>query len=237
MIATIGKVIETPGSLTIQTARPDAENLSDTVTVLWQDCRTISPEQRRKAWALIGEIAAATGYIGQGDKSDLNTMLKAEFLRARIDKLQAEAIKAFSLSDVDMTTARLYIDWLVEFCVVNDIPTKQPLVEYAEDIGAYIYACVMHKQCAVCGRRPSDLHHWERVGMGADRTEINHIGLMCEPLCRVHHTECHTMAQAEFDEKYHIYPIKIDEKIAKLYKLGRKSNEQADNHRKSDARR
>ena len=38
-------------------------------------------------------------------------MLKAEFLRARIDKLQAEAIKAFSLSDVDMTTAWLYIDW------------------------------------------------------------------------------------------------------------------------------
>ena len=28
MIATIGKVIEQPGSLTIQTARPDAENLS-----------------------------------------------------------------------------------------------------------------------------------------------------------------------------------------------------------------
>ena len=157
MIATIGKVIEQPGSLTIQTARPDSENLSDTVTVLWQDCRTISPEQRRKAWALIGEIAAATGYIGQGDKSDLNTMLKAEFLRARIDKLQAEAIKAFSLSDVDMTTARLYIDWLVEFCVINDIPTKQPLVEYAEDIGAYIYACVLHKQCAVCGRRPTSL--------------------------------------------------------------------------------
>lgn len=145
MIATIGKVIEQPGSLTIQTARPDAENLSDTVTVLWQDCRTISPEQRRKAWALIGEIAAATGYIGQGDKSDLNTMLKAEFLRARIDKLQAEAIKAFSLSDVDMTTARLYIDWLVEFCVVNDIPTKQPLVEYAEDIGR-VYLCLRDAQ-------------------------------------------------------------------------------------------
>ena len=43
MIATIGKVIEQPGSLTIQTARPDAENLSDTVTVLWQDCRTVAP--------------------------------------------------------------------------------------------------------------------------------------------------------------------------------------------------
>lgn len=45
------------------------------------------------------------------------------------------------------------------------------------------------------------------------------------------------MAQADFDAKYHIQPVKIDEKIAKLYKLGRKSNEQADNHRESDAGR
>lgn len=237
MIATIGRVLESPAGVSVITTRPDAENLSDRVTILWQDNRQISPDQRRKAWALIGEIAAATGYIGRGEAEDLNTTLKSEFLRARIDKLQAEAIKAFSLSDVDMTTARLYIDWLVEFCVVNDIPTKRPLVELAEDIGAYMYACLLHKQCAVCGARPCDLHHWERVGMGADRTEINHIGMLAEPLCRVHHTECHTMAQTVFDNKYHIQPIKIDDKIAKKYKLqkGEKKNEQVDNHRQPDA--
>lgn len=61
MIATIGKVIEQPGSLTIQTARLDAENLSDTVTVLWQDCRTISPEQRRKAWAQTTQKSIISG--------------------------------------------------------------------------------------------------------------------------------------------------------------------------------
>lgn len=236
MIATVGKVAESPEGLTITTTRPDVENLSDEVTVLWQDCRRISPDQRRKAWALIGEIAAFAGYSA-GERSDLNTTLKQEFLRARIDKLQVEAIKAFSLSDVDMTTARMYIDWLVEFCVVNDVPTKIPLVEYAEDIGAYMYACLLHKQCAVCGKRPCDLHHWERIGMGANRDDMSHIGMLCEPLCRVHHGECHTMAQTAFDGKYHIQPVKIDEKIAKLYKLGRKTDEQADHHRQPDARR
>ena len=222
MITTIGTVnIDRSGAL-IRTNRPPESDLSDTVTVIWQDKRAITPEQRRKAWALIGEIAAASGYRS-GEREDVNRLLKAEFLRARFDRLQADAIRAFSLSDIDMTTARMYIDFLVEFCVENNVPTRVPLVEYAEDVEKYVYACCTAKQCAVCGARPADLHHWERIGMGADRREINHIGLRCEPLCRIHHNECHTMAQEDFDQLYHIEPVKIDERIAKVYKLNRRN--------------
>lgn len=222
MIATIGRIAsEGRDGVTIATARPPADNLSDEVTVLWQDRRLISPEQRRKAWALIGEIAAASGYLSQGDKSDLNATLKGEFLRARIDTLQAEAIRAFSLSDVDMTTARLYIDWLVEFVVVNSIPTKQPLYELSEDVNAYVYACLMHKRCAVCGK-PCDLHHVDRVGMGRNRETMNHVGLRCLPLCREHHQEAHRIGDAALMDKYHLQSIVIDDKIARLYRLGRR---------------
>lgn len=222
MIATIGRIAsEGRDGVTIATARPPADNLSDEVTVLWQDRRLISPEQRRKAWALIGEIAAASGYLSQGDKSDLNATLKGEFLRSRIDTLQAEAIRAFSLSDVDMTTARLYIDWLVEFVVVNSIPTKQPLYDLAEDVNAYVYACLMHKRCAVCGK-PCDLHHVDRVGIGRNRDTMNHVGLRCLPLCREHHQEAHRIGDAALMDKYHLQSIVIDDKIARLYRLGRR---------------
>lgn len=221
MIATTGRAYEYRGGVVVQTARPPADNLSDEVTVLWQDRRLISPEQRRKAWALIGEIAAASGYLGQHDKEDLNATLKAEFLRSRMDKLQAEAIRAFSLADVDMTTARLYIDWLVEFAVVNGIPTHQPLWELAEDIPAYVYACLMHRRCAVCGRK-ADLHHVTRVGMGGDREELCHIGMDCLPLCREHHMEAHQHGDGALLDRYHLEPVKIDEKIARLYRLGKR---------------
>lgn len=222
MITTIGTAEQERGGVVIRTNRPPETNLSDTVTVIWQDRRTITPEQRRKAWALVGEIAAASGY-SSSEREGVNRLLKAEFLRARFDRLQADAIRAFSLSDIDLTTARLYIDYLVAFCVENNVPTRVPLVEYAEDVGRYVYACCTVKQCAVCGARPADLHHWERIGMGADRREVNHIGLRCEPLCRTHHNECHAMAQEDFDRRYHLEPVKIDERIAKVFRLNRRN--------------
>lgn len=223
MIATIGTAYDYKGGAAIKTERPPVDHLSDQVTILWQDSRDISPEQRRKAWALIGEISAAYGYLSNQDKQQVNQNLKSEFLMARIDKLQAEAIKAFSLSDVDMTTARMYIDFLVEFVVSNGIPTKEPLQELADDVQAYVYHCAISKVCAVC-RKKCDLHHVDRVGLGRNRDEINHIGMDALPLCREHHIEAHQHGDQALLDKYHLVTITIDEKIAKLYKLGKKED-------------
>ena len=234
MLATIGKAFDHKGAVAVKTVRPPADNLSDEVVVLWTDKRIISPEQRRKAWALIGEIAAAYGYIAQGDKTLINQNLKGEFLRARIDKLQAEAIRAFSLSDVDMTTARMYIDYLIEFVVVNGIPTKEPLQELADDVQAYVYHCAVNKVCAVC-RRHAGIHHVDAVGMGRNRDDIVHVGMEALPLCwgvNGHHQELHQIGNKAFLAKYHLIPIVIDEKIAKLYKLGKGvPHEQDHDHR------
>ena len=222
MLTTIGKAYDHKGAIAVKTVRPPAPNLSDEVTVIWHDDRLISPEQRRKAWALIGEIAAAYGYLAPGDKSTINQNLKGEFLRARIDKLQAEAIRAFSLSDVDMTTARMYIDYLIEFVVVNGIPTKEPLQELADDVQSYVYHCAMNKVCCVC-RKHAGIHHVDAVGMGRNRDTINHLGMQALPLCwgaNGHRQEAHQLGNGAFRAKYHLGPITIDEKIVKLYKLG-----------------
>ena len=173
---------------------------------------------------MIGEIAAAYGYLAQGDKTTINANLKGEFLRARLDKLQQEAIRAFSLSDVDMTTARLYIDFLIEFVIVNGISTKEPLQELADDVQAYVYHCAMNKVCAVC-RKHAGIHHIDTVGMGRNRDTINHLGLQALPLCwgvNGHHQEAHQLGDNAFMAKYHLEPILIDEKIVKLYKIGSK---------------
>ena len=58
---TAGKVLEGPGGLLVSTSRPAVDNLSDNVMVIWQDKRCISPEQRRKAYALMGEISIWSG--------------------------------------------------------------------------------------------------------------------------------------------------------------------------------
>ena len=149
MIATNGTAYEYKGGMAIKTTRPPAENLSDQVVVLWQDSRGISPEQRRKAWALIGEISAAYGYLSAGDREQLNADMKRQFLIQRMDELTAEAIKRFSLSDCDQTTARLYITYLIDFVIEHDIPTKEMTAELCEDIEAYVYQCMIHKRCCI----------------------------------------------------------------------------------------
>lgn len=225
MITTSGKAYDHKGGIAVKTKRPPVDNLSDEVMVLWRDKREISPEQRRKSWALIGEISAAYGYLNASDKRQLNGDMKRKFLLERMDELTADAIRRFSLADVDMTTARLYIDFLVSFVVEHGIPTKEPLAQLAEDVEAYVYACMMNNVCAVC-RRKAELHHVDRVGMGRSRDDICHIGMEALPLCREHHMEAHNHGDVKLLEKYHLATITIDEKIAKQYKLGKKGNEQ-----------
>lgn len=183
----------------------------DDVQVGLEDGRKITPEQRRKAFALVGEIAAWSGY----EKDEAHLMLKHEFITRHLEQLQREL---FSLSDCDITTAREYISYLIDFCLMMDVPTKMPLVELCDDVQRYVYSCLIHKKCAVCGKK-AELHHVDRVGMGNNRNEIQHIGRDCLPLCREHHTEVDHIGDDALCARYHFTPVPIDERIVKTYRL------------------
>jgi hypothetical protein len=195
----------------VQTTRPDIPNLSDEVTVIWQDNRHITPEQRRKAWALMTEIAAFQGQ----DKEDTYAEQRSAFTLKHLETLQDGL---FHLSSATVTTARAFITMLVEIIIEYGIPTKEPLYGLCDDIQRYVYACLMNKKCAVCGRK-TELHHVTKIGMGRNRREIDHIGMLALPLCRDHHDEAHRIGETAFQEKYHLVPIEIDQKIAKKYGL------------------
>lgn len=189
------------------------------VEIILPDGRRISPEQRRKVYALIGEVAEyVDGIRNAGTIESAKKTLKMEFMLSRMEGMER---RLFSLANCDVTTAREFINFLVEFVIENDIPTRVPLIENCEDIERYVYACLMSKKCAVCGRH-ADLHHVDVVGMGRDRTAICHIGMRALPLCREHHTEIHAVGQEDFLRRYIIEPVRIDERIAKVYRLNTK---------------
>lgn len=193
----------------VQTTRPDVPNLSDDVLVLWKDKRGITSEQRRKAWALMTEIA---DYQGQS-KEDVYAEQKTAFTVKHLEILQGEL---FRLSSATVTSARAFITMLIEIIIEYGIPTKEPLYGLCDDIPRYVYACAMNKKCAVCGRK-AEIHHCEgsTVGMGRNRKTMVHLGLELMPLCREHHRECHDIGQKAFNEKYHLQGIIADEKICK----------------------
>mgnify|MGYP002519900785 CR=1 FL=1 len=210
-IITAGIAYETPKGCVVRTTRPAVEHLSDEVRVFWADNRCISAEQRRKAWALMTEIAA---YQGQ-DKEDVYREQSAAFSIKNFESLQGHL---FHLSTATVSEARDFINLLIEIIIEYGIPTKEPLYGLCDDLERYTYACLMNKKCAVCGKK-TELHHYDHVGMGRNRREIDHIGMRAYPLCREHHEEIHLIGEKAFDEKYHLVPIAIDQKIAKKYNL------------------
>lgn len=55
------------------------------------------------------------------------------------------------------------------------------------------------------------------IGMGRDRKEIVHEGMEVLPLCRVHHSEAHTIGRETFCKKYHVFGIRLDRELCKIY--------------------
>ena len=179
------------------------------------DGRTISPDQRRKAYALMAEIADYTGHMPEF----LKRHMKQEFIAARQQDI---ARQLFSLSDCDMTTAREFISYLIDFILMHDIPSRVPLIELCEDINRYMYACLMNKKCAVCGKR-AELHHFDAIGMGRDRKEVFQINMRVLPLCSEHHSEAHIKGKQYVLDNWHLVPIALTEEIGKKYGLTKKN--------------
>ena len=185
----------------------------DKVLVEFADGRRISPEQRKKAYALMGEIADWIGDVPEYVKK----LMKIEFMANR---MQTIGEKIFSLSDTDVTTAKEYISFLIDFMIEHEVPSKTPLYELCEDIRKYVYACLMHKTCAVCGKRGADVHHLSgsRVGHGGLHwREKDQTGALVLPLCREHHMAAHG-GEADFLARYHLEGIEMDAQIKKVYK-------------------
>jgi len=187
----------------------------DAVQVGLPDGRRISPEQCKKAHALIGEISAWVGDLPQYVKR----LMKFEFVQNHIESLAREM---FSLSNCDVTTAREFISFLIDFILEHDIPTKIPLTELCEDIEKYVYACLLHKKCACCGKA-AELHHMDAIGMGRDRTEVYQLGMKVISLCRTCHTKAHGSGASWLKDDMHLVGIPLTKEIGKAYRLSRKN--------------
>lgn len=169
------------------------------VTLYLDEDREITGQQRKKIYATLNDIAIFTGY----SPIEAKQIMKYEHIKRT-------GCDYFSLSDCSIDTAREFINTLVEFCLHNGVPVKEPMLSRTDDIDTYLYQCLKHRKCCICGR-DGEIHHWDTVGMGNDRrTYDDRLNRkMC--LCRVHHTIAHQKGVADFQEKYHVYGIIYNE--------------------------
>jgi hypothetical protein len=163
----------------------------------------------------MSEIAA---YMGE-EKDVVYKQLALDFTAKNFETLQG---MLFHLSTASMSEASNFITMLVNLIIEYDIPTKEPLYTLCEDEEKYTYACLMNKKCCVCGLK-ADLHHVDAIGMGFNRNTKPQLGARVLPLCRVHHSEYHTLGKTEFESRYHVVPVPMDRRIAGKYNISGKA--------------
>ena len=160
------------------------------------DGRTITAEQRKKIFATIKDISLYTG--------DHPEELRAWLL---YDYCIQTGEMPFSLSNCSISQARDYITFIIDFILREDIPLSDVALNRTDDIDRYLWSCIKYKRCAICGQA-GEIHHWDAVGMGRDRREIDDSQNKKMCLCRKHHTEAHSMGNDSFEKKYHVYGLK-----------------------------
>lgn len=165
--------------------------------IRFDDGRHLSAEQRKKAYATIRDIADWTGYLPE----EMKEILKYQHMMRTGDAY-------FSLSNCSMDTAREFINTILEFALENGIPLSDNAIERTDDIGRYLYYCLLHKKCSICGK-DGEIHHEDAIGMGNDRTKVDDSSYKKICLCREHHTLAHSLGVIRFREMYKVYGIVV----------------------------
>ena len=167
------------------------------------DQRNITHDQTGMIYGLFEDISDYTGYPVAYVKS----WLKAAFAGYR-------SVDSFSLAHdaISQVFAGEFIEFILEFCLENGIPFKYQQYYLAADISRVLFLYLKYRTCFVCGKPHADIAHYESVGMGRNRNHVDHRKHRFMALCREHHTEQHKIGMQSFLDKYHLIPIKLDEK-------------------------
>ena len=165
----------------------------------FDDGRIISIEQRKKAYATIRDIADYTGYLPEEQKEWLKYLY-----------IQKTGDDYISLSDCSMDQAREFINVILDFAIEHGIQLSDLAINRTDDIGKYLYFCIKHKKCAICGQ-DGEIHHEDAIGMGNDRKTLDDSNHKKICLCRKHHTIAHQMGVERFTKMYKVYGIIVKE--------------------------
>ena len=98
-----------------------------------------------------------------------------------------------------METAKEYISFLIDFALQHDIELSDPGLQRTDDIERYLWSCIKHKRCCLCGK-PADIHHVDSIGRGQDRRNYDDSEHKKMALCRLHHSEAHNIGVDSFNE-------------------------------------
>lgn len=198
-------VFELDEDIDIELLKKRTKNGQMNAEIRFDDMRRISAVQRRKTYALIRDISEYTGYLPEECKEIMKWYFMAD-----------TGYDHFSLSNTDMTTAKEFISWLIEFCLQHGVQLYEEAYKISEDIQRYVYYCLKNRICCVTGAHEKvHIHHIDSVGMGMNRNKVDNSKLRLIPLRWDIHGLFHQYGNQKMLSKYHLVGIKADNETLK----------------------
>lgn len=173
------------------------------------DPRQFTVQQRRFIYALLGDIYDFTYQPIESLK---------QVFKLRYEALTGQKISLADYSSNTVDDVTLYADIIINFMFEFDIPFSKGYEILPQNRAYFYYKCCVKRKCFICGKR-ADIHHFEAIGMGANRRHHDHSKHTFMALCREHHNEIHQVGSATFVNKYHVESIKLNEKAIKRLNL------------------
>ena len=178
--------------------------------------KRLSKAQNGLIHVLLKQFGEELGWTMQ----DMKEYQKEQFALSR-------DLEKFSTANCDMEMANDFIAFIIEQALENEINLYvlnkhdnryKSILKVDKTTERYVIACLRAKTCAICGRKGSDLHHWNTIASAVGTYE-NDDGLKTPfmSLCRIHHNEFHDKGQKEFEEKYHIEGVWLNPQL--VYEL------------------
>lgn len=165
--------------------------------------KEITIDQRKKAFAMLHDIAEFTGY----SLRESEEMMKIRFISTLKNP------KFFSLSNCRRETATAFIQFMINFCLDQSIPFTTKVTDEIQQSYALRCKLVMNRLCFVCGKPGADLDHVDTIGSGRNRRHVNQVGYEAWTLCRRHHGERHDKGVITFMQDNQIKPVKLNKEM------------------------
>lgn len=165
----------------------------------FKDKRKLSERQRNFYRALLNDISKWSGHYS----SELHEVFKSEYFIE-----YGQEISTANTSNNSKTDMNNLLQLVIEFMFEFNVPFKKGYELLPSDESYYLFLCIKHRKCSVCGSH-AQIHHADAIG-NRKRATIDHSQLKLIALCWEHHHEAHITGDTEFFAKYKVEGIKIN---------------------------
>ncbi|WP_268914074.1 putative HNHc nuclease [Lentilactobacillus sp. SPB1-3] len=167
------------------------------------DPRRSRPQQRRLFFALLNDITRHFWWVGAD-------FLKAMFYNQFYFYTAGKEISLSNDSESSVSDVNQLLDLVIDFMFEWHVPFKKGYELLPKDEQYYLYECLRHRVCCICGQEHADIHHYQAVG-NRSRKQVDHRKLSFICLCRKHHELIHSMGGQSFLDYFHVKPITLGE--------------------------